>query len=480
MSYRRVPNELWLEVFHNLFKEHLKNVSLTCRTFHRVSHHLLLANFDWFLSSSSETLEASMERLGFWCSDEIAPLVRSCRITTLGPRSSHSDSPYIVRRDEFFKRLPCFTGLQRIAAYRLQFTQQGLINLCGLPVLASLYIHACYFPQAEEILPNGLELKVSTFVFRNFNQKIPRGFVNHWTQLLHPNHLRELDVDPRGFFGNSADEETTNDTEKFLERQIDNLPSFPHVHKLKISTLHSTMSYNLAILSKFPGVRVFSVDGWSLRDDASGPRVQTPQILPVLAEYTGPYRALHIFLPRVTLTRLTISGCDIDDLITELKAIRPLDDITSLNVTFYDSMDHVTLNAMCGFFPRLAELYIHISFHLSEENNFEDDMNPEPAWFFNMVAESVTFPPTLERLAMSWVYRSDYIMEFERANPLPRFAYLRDALVARCPALTSLWLDGYNFLFRWRKFATKVIENTADNIYNTEIMRNDSDSVDFW
>ncbi|KAJ7135791.1 hypothetical protein C8R44DRAFT_976583, partial [Mycena epipterygia] len=498
MSHR-LPNELWLEVFQdlpqNLFKKsYLKCVSLTCRTFHVVSRPLLFANFDWHpyvLFNDGvrlplpEKFELAIQRLEFWSSDAIAPLVRSCDIMPWrGYDTSASDAPYFLR-DEFFRRLPCFTGLQRVFAYRLHFTQQGLISLCRSPVLAFLYIDTCYFAQGEEIFPNGLELKVSTFVFRHRNENLPRGFVNHWMQLLHRNHLRELDVDPcRGFFGNNVVEETINGagTGRFVMRKIDELPSFPHVYKLTLSMLlHSAMSYSdLAVLSQFPGVWAFSIDGRTLREDGPLPRLQAPQTLPVLAEYSGPYHALQLLLPRATLTHLTISTCHIDDLIKELKGIHTLDNITSLDATFYDSMDHVTLNALCGFFPRLAELHIRISFHLLEEDNFEYDISPKPVRFFKMVAESAALPPTLERLAMSWVYRSDYFLEVEMVNPLPRFAYLRDTLVARCPALTSLWLDGYNFLFRWRKFATKVIENSARNIYDTEALRNDSDSADFW
>ncbi len=33
----------------------------------------------------------------------------------------------------------------------------------------------------------------------------------------------------------------------------------------------------------------------------------------------------------------------------------------------------------------------------------------------------------------------------------PQFAQVRDVLVAQCPALEALWLDGDSFLFRWQK-----------------------------
>ncbi|KAJ7445847.1 hypothetical protein FB451DRAFT_1376026, partial [Mycena latifolia] len=47
---------------------------------------------------------------------------------------------------------------------------------------------------------------------------------------------------------------------------------------------------------------------------------------------------------------------------------------------------------------------------------------------------------------------------------LPDFGALRDALVARCPALGSLWFDGDDFVYRWCKDVNGiVVEATTVN-----------------
>ncbi|KAJ7107730.1 hypothetical protein C8R44DRAFT_540212, partial [Mycena epipterygia] len=89
-SQDRVPNELWLEVFHHLPRDTLKDVSLTHRTFCCLSRPLLFTDFKFHpyamvaLDSqhlpSAEEVDQLMERLAFWCSADIAPLVRSCSI----------------------------------------------------------------------------------------------------------------------------------------------------------------------------------------------------------------------------------------------------------------------------------------------------------------------------------------------------------------------------------------------------------------
>ncbi|KAJ7107708.1 hypothetical protein C8R44DRAFT_529646, partial [Mycena epipterygia] len=87
----RVPNELWLEVFHHLPRDALKDVSLTYHAFHNISRSLLFTDFEFhpyatsgcvgiLLLPSATEVDQSLERLAFWCSEDIAPLVRSCNV----------------------------------------------------------------------------------------------------------------------------------------------------------------------------------------------------------------------------------------------------------------------------------------------------------------------------------------------------------------------------------------------------------------
>ncbi|KAJ6561679.1 hypothetical protein B0H19DRAFT_942704, partial [Mycena capillaripes] len=88
-----IPDEIWLEVFRSFPRDTystLKDLSLTLPAFRRLLQPLLFANFDFhpyaldvdggFLLPSTEQVEESLARLNFWCSDEIIPLIRSCRI----------------------------------------------------------------------------------------------------------------------------------------------------------------------------------------------------------------------------------------------------------------------------------------------------------------------------------------------------------------------------------------------------------------
>ncbi|KAJ6546698.1 hypothetical protein DFH09DRAFT_854048, partial [Mycena vulgaris] len=81
--------ELCLEVFNQLLHYTLKDISLTYRTFSRLTRPLLFIHFDFrpyavagdvLLLPSATHITESLERLNFWFSPDIASLVHSCNI----------------------------------------------------------------------------------------------------------------------------------------------------------------------------------------------------------------------------------------------------------------------------------------------------------------------------------------------------------------------------------------------------------------
>jgi hypothetical protein len=85
-------------------------------------------------------------------------------------------------------------------------------------------------------------------------------------------------------------------------------------------------------------------------------------MLPTLAEYTGSYDTLHMFLGRPALTRLTIKICRAEKLIDELKRVQSHNNVTSLDVTVFDFANDEFI-MLLRLFPQLKELRISISLH---------------------------------------------------------------------------------------------------------------------
>ncbi|KAJ7474374.1 hypothetical protein B0H11DRAFT_2282232 [Mycena galericulata] len=436
MSSRdQIPEELWLDIFLHLPRKTLINVSVTEHVFRRLCLPLLFTDFRFYPYTSDSRdgsivpptteIQVHLDRLNFWSSEEIAPLVRSCHVTgdetwwDDGATAATATSVYA----SFFDSLPSFTGIRRLDAHGIHFTQTGLANVCRLPVLSDLRINQCDLAAGESIETASLNLAVSRFSFIHTRSAEYHG-VDYWIQLLRPDRLRELEVSgtPRVFWD-----------------MVDVIPSFPLVHKLSASMLLSIMPKNLPILSKFPAVQIFALSDLGMTDPEDVEGANASNVLPVLKEYTGPCATLRIFLGCSTLTRFMVPHCDPAIFIAQLPGIQA--HITSVNVTFWD-LDATAFRTLCASFPRLTELRVGIDYL----GILEHGHNSKAKTFFSELADNPTLPSTLERLGIFWEF-----YEPASFDTMDDFDGVRDALVKQCPTLTFLWLDGYDFLFHWRK-----------------------------
>ncbi|KAJ7077743.1 hypothetical protein C8R44DRAFT_755075 [Mycena epipterygia] len=135
-----------------------------------------------------------------------------------------------------------------------------------------------------------------------------------WMEFFDSGHRLELDARP---------------CEPVFGTDLTVIPSLPLVHKLAMTTSSFPgMSYYLDILAKFPGVAALYIGGETTMDDPAAQEIRASGPLPVISEYAGSYHLLDLFLPRSSVTRLTI------DFYRDLRSISPLPSITVLDVIF--------------------------------------------------------------------------------------------------------------------------------------------------
>ncbi|KAJ7716686.1 hypothetical protein B0H16DRAFT_1898223 [Mycena metata] len=485
----RVPSELWLEVLQNIHqydlpihhrlydRETLSSFSFACRTFHRVSRPLLFSRFrftPYLVTCGGELRLPSptatdniLKRLAFWSSPEIASFVRHCDIDPLHefwkPKDEWhflADSPYILL-DALFGRLAHFTGLQRLNAWRVHFTQARVNVLCHLPILSELEIRFCSVPSGERIDPFPQALRVSKFSV--LSDKEPEYGGDHWIPLLHRDQLHSL---------------ITDINSRLIGRAADAFPSFPNVQELTVSLELPIPSQNLTILSKFPAVRILKI---RRNTDVLALGLLPPPspIFPLLRDYGGPHQYLPMLLPFATLTHLKISRCTPQNLIATLEGVGGTDGIVSFHAQF-SQLTSAAFYTIVKLLPRLTELEIRIvlgstghmfkrridldDFKLREgeimggEEDYEVRTGFKPSAFFETLPAASILPPGLEHLAISWECESNDDFDQLSAYKLPNFEQLRNALITRCPALRWLCLDGQYFMFQWRIAADGVVE----------------------
>ncbi|KAF8155016.1 hypothetical protein K438DRAFT_2026556 [Mycena galopus ATCC 62051] len=461
----RVPAEVWAEILGNVSEYDsptFQNFSLTCRAFLPMSRPFLFSSIRFtpyrnggkgspLLPSPSE-VDLRLERLDFLCSPEIAPVVRFCRISADPYRDSDkwsffTDTPYILL-DAVFQRLGNFTGLQKLHASKIHFTQVGLDNLCKLSNLFELDLFHCPAAPGARIEPSPRALRISNFSIYHDSKTKSGQADDYWFPMLQPDQLRVL---------------TSNFA---LGRTVHALRSFNNVHTLK-ATMHSpTPAQYLTIMSKFPALRTLKLHGKGLQSDGLAPTVA---VFPLLEEYYGPHEALPFFLAATTLRRVQTECGGAEDLSIRIQGIQGRN-ITSLNVKI-GAFNTTAFNKIVELLPRLTQLLIttgvsdldrmftrmiydprKLPNDVVVDGRFGDEVRTgfKPSTFFLKLASVPFLPPALERLAICWdCYDDESCFELS-AYKVPDFPQLRDALVARCPGLTWLWLHGIYFRFEWR------------------------------
>ncbi|KAJ6498887.1 hypothetical protein C8R45DRAFT_821053, partial [Mycena sanguinolenta] len=89
-SLSQVPNEPWFYILRDLPRDTIKALCLTSSIFKDLCRTFLFAYFDFhpyalrdggvIVLPLTVVVNRTLERLEFWTSDDIAPLVRSCKI----------------------------------------------------------------------------------------------------------------------------------------------------------------------------------------------------------------------------------------------------------------------------------------------------------------------------------------------------------------------------------------------------------------
>ncbi|KAF7341871.1 hypothetical protein MSAN_02042700 [Mycena sanguinolenta] len=273
--------------------------------------------------------------------------------------------------------------------------------------------------------------------------------MNLWAPLLHPDHLQHLEL-----VGNP----------RFFGEDVDAIPTFPRVHTLTIGVDYSTMAYNLSILSKFPAVRDFTMNGKGVvRDGPDGPGavMNVSTILPILQQYTCDCKAMALFLPRPTLTHLFVDYCTPREFASQLHSTN---NVISLDIGF-NNFDIVVLETLCASFPMLTELCIYVHCEVKGDDELEE-VKDHAATFFDELGDIAVMPAGLQRFALTWTFRNVQ-PDDDDDSPLyyevkaPELDELRDGLEANCLALTTLWLDGCDFLLSWRKLPDGSVEEDS-------------------
>ncbi|KAK7022555.1 hypothetical protein R3P38DRAFT_2961313 [Favolaschia claudopus] len=435
----RLANELWYEICAFLPPQAIRNLSSTDRDFHSIVRPLGFSEYHVVPAHSQSHkpppahLEGSLQRLDFYSSEKIAPHVHSCVA---------EGAPHVLMC-EFYDRLSVFSFLHRLELFGIQITQLGFSSICALPALKHLSLTWCSVDKQETITAGTLTLRVRSLVtFCDF------CLGSTLSRVLSPDTLEQLE-----FWD-------------FNALAAPGVGPFPHVHTLKIMDDISISGAGAQIiLAKFPAVRSFCVKYNGLLQEF------TPEtaagIFPVLREYAGERENLHLFLQRPTLSQIMLIpfgfSRSFEAFMSEFKHAKDMPNMRSIKATFeVEDFGVVEFARIFTLFPCLTELYLYLT---PDDVGYDGSFCPEPLSLINALASQVSLPKTLQTFSLRWDF--NYLDGREVPDPAKNpasdtkdFCAVRKSILACCPDLCYLYLDGYHFSYLWWK-GEQVWEETT-------------------
>ncbi|KAF7291426.1 hypothetical protein MIND_01287300 [Mycena indigotica] len=475
MASQSLPPEIWLDIFEKLPRTCLPGIVSTGRTFAVLARPLLFAHFYFgpyglqspnphesrrqavYLTLGPDLQQFDIDRIEFWTSENIAPLVRECSIVPWDPEET--DTTFIVAEDValrllnvFFDRIHHFTRLHTFSAYDVTLTGGMLSKIFHcLPSLTSLLLNLGVSPVSESFTPRSLPPSLNKFILEmEDNELYSADSLQAYVPFFVPSSLRELCLSgPLNLWSTNPDA----------------IPTFSNVRRLAISIYREGTNPKLAVvLPKFPNVKSLSLyglddtdevfDAYWLDDVATGCKA----LLPVLQMVTTYFHihspvVLAIFMPGSTcLTCFKYHGRLEPDALLPFFSTFRLPSLVSLSVQLVGVVSLHSLKPIWYCFPALKHLDLGFSCYLSTtQQAYGTSVATE---FLTTLYTSSTpwLPPMLKTLVLSWSFASQnsaLYMGFYHA-PID-LASLSTLLVARYPALRTIGIDGGSFLLKSRR-----------------------------
>ncbi|KAJ7051649.1 hypothetical protein C8F01DRAFT_1339350 [Mycena amicta] len=459
------PNELWLEILQYIPRDQLLSISSTNRLLRQLTLHLLFSCFQvrlhiprpgrkWDGYQRNPILDppASIDRMRFWMSPAIAPLVRSC---TAGSGSAeYINCPTQV--NFFLTNLHTLTRLRSLSLWEISIDLEGLATLHQLPCLAELSVDCCkldvHLPRDddEESFDENNRvplLRLSKLsIFRSTIAQFP-CFYPDWMLVVDAVWLRDLTL---GCDYNDYDFSTIGASNL---RMVERLFVWPD------------------------GVRELATF--------------LPGTLPMLREFAGPAQIARQLLACSPVERLTLSFDEDNALDEILSGTPPARNVLALHLSIF-VVDIACVDPVLRLFPNITELSAWIDLYELTKKALHSQIWKTVRQIAEMappalVLLSLTLNVELES-ARSWHYADEWSEDdgsddFDFSSSAEYPAFIAEART-RFAGLKDLWIDIDSqrpveyFTVHWRQHpGGQVSEEVAKNPASVERMRRMKEST---
>ncbi|KAF7311170.1 hypothetical protein MKEN_01018200 [Mycena kentingensis (nom. inval.)] len=439
-----LPTELLVQIFEDLPIADVLSVALADRRLSSIAYALRFRHL-CLRPSPAAAKDFDSERIDFWVSKEISPLVKAVLVApsktseTHRQRAASTASCPLV--STFLRHTQNFTSLQSLTLESIQLPASSLPSLCGLPPLQSLAVCDCdIIGRGESRAPQELLRRLSTRAFERVDspERISSG-LQLWWDILDARALERLELTcALGPWSASADTSV--------------IPDVSNVRELSLTMdLGWLRADAIAVLAPFCGLerlRLRSLGGVVRDIEMSGVEVAFP-FLRELDTHCA-------LLPGVlgdsdaesgVLERLEICDCTGSALLETLRSVGAhLQAITMLTLHLDTPLTADELRGALELVPRLT--------HLELVSTIAGDVRSLLA-----ALPTIPFPPPLRVLRVTCSHPPAVDIDIEIDSSLP--AEIAGALLDGCPHLREVCFDVGGARRRWVRGGSSASVSTG-------------------
>ncbi|KAJ7051733.1 hypothetical protein C8F01DRAFT_1376588 [Mycena amicta] len=465
-----LPNELWTEVFGGVNELDLIQVATASRAFCALARPLLFAGFTLhpyavgasgarFLPTQ-ESFKSATERLNFWLSAEIAPIVHSCIIMPWLVEESEDNGDWVKTDlesaccllDTFFENMERFTRMKCLRVANVDLPPLTPTKLASMTYLREVFIlwtnREATTPQLTVSAPRSIPLTTFSFICTPHLPvtRDPSAYI----PLLDPACLRQLSL-------------------FCLPQTARILSIFPCVTKVTLF-LDFDSGDLVDLLSKFPNAE------WVLLRVGTEPEVFSrtdERSFPCIKKLSIPVQLVPMMLalcPSVVL--VCLRPCHAVRLLLALESIDTCPTLRALLLDITGAEPNYDFSQILAPFPGLTNLFIHLTRrHTNSTAAGQLFASLTPA-----------LPQTLSELAVCFSFTAVDISPPPSGESEPYS--IRDGILTRCPQLDSMTLHAQDWFLSWQQSADvdsepeeEFVDSTDEQSVNGDKLRLEKEAI---
>ncbi|KAF7310403.1 hypothetical protein HMN09_00582300 [Mycena chlorophos] len=441
-----LPNELWHKIFDEIPLKDVLRASATSKGLRSLALPIIWRKV--YFSPKNDADDQHPQRLEFLCSEDIAPLVRELEVYSPSLKAS---GPCLLLLDNLHR----FTRLRRLALQGIDPSDKICRSIASHPSIAEFSLIWMSFGALSNKSPKWQASNTNlTHICVITSSPLSAPLL----QLIYAPSLERLDLIGVG---------ARFDAWAALKSSVAGPSAYAALKTVSVFVPQHQVLAALASLGAMPNVEDFSISASDNDEDYHSFAFTCEQgYFPRLSKLECSHNLLPILVGGERLKHLEIMSCTVAELTSSAQRLGALPS-TLVSIALTLNLTQVGLVAarlamldLWDRFPSVTELRLSSSHVLRDSRDaaVRNAYEHGQKFFDELSAHVDVLPPTLTKFEAVWSLDDITPKKADTAEQLsqPVFSTPRrflDALLVRCPNLTSVLFNGSTTVFSWTSAA---------------------------